>query len=382
MDFTFSEDQESLRGLAAKIFDDQATPERTKAVEDREEAFDAELWAALADAGLLGLCLPERIGGGGYGLIELGILLQEVGRHVARVPLLATVALGALPLARFGHTPAHEALLRGVSEGRVVLTGAFDEAGGADPLSPTATATPEGGGWRLEGCKVAVPYGPQAHRVVVSATLPDQRAALFLVDPTAPGAHMAPATSTTGEPLGQLTMTGTLIGPEDRLGTDEDQPLLWAYQRAVAGLCAEAAGVLEGGLRITTDYIGQRQQFGRALASFQGPAMRIADAYIDTQAVGVTTWSAIWKLEEGLPADEALAIAKFWVADGGQRAVHAYQHLHGGMGLDTSYPIHRYFTWAKALESSLGGATAQLLRLGDALADPPHHDSEVTPSVA
>lgn len=382
MDFTFSEDQESLRGLAAKIFDDQATPERTKAVEDRDLAYDAELWAALADAGLLGLCLPEEVGGGGYGLIELGILLQEVGRHVARVPLLATLALGGLPLARFGHTPAHHALLRGVVEGRVILSGAFDEAGGADPVSPTTTASPDGAGWRLDGCKVAVPYGPQAQAVVVAALLPDQRGGLFLVDPTAPGTQMTPATSTTGEPLGQLTMTGTSVGSEDRLGGDDDQPLLWAYQRAIAGMCATAAGVLEGGLRITTDYIGQRQQFGRALASFQGPAMRIADAYIDTQAVGVTTWSAIWKLDEGFPAAEALAIAKFWVADGGQRAVHAYQHLHGGMGLDTSYPIHRYFTWAKALESSLGGATAQLLRLGDALAASAHHQSEVTPSVA
>jgi alkylation response protein AidB-like acyl-CoA dehydrogenase len=390
VDFTFSEDQDSLRGLAAQIFTDQATPERSKAAEDSGDPYDRDLWAALADANLLGLCLPEDVGGSGYGLVELGIVLEEAGRHVARVPLL-----GALPVARFGSAAQRPQWLPGVSDGRIILTAALDEAGGADPLAPTTTASPaspaspaslaspDGTGWRLHGTKVAVPYGPQADRVVVSATIPGNGTGLFLIDPTAPGTDMAPATSTTGEPLGLLTMDGTLVEGGDRLGGsfsgDGVDPVRWSYQRAVAGMCAVAAGVLEGGLRITTEYIGQRQQFGRALASFQGPAMRIADAYIDTQAVGVTTWSAIWRLEQGLPADEELAIAKFWVADGGQRAVHAFQHLHGGMGLDTSYPIHRYFTWAKALEASLGGATAQLLRIGEFLANPPQ---EITTHVA
>jgi 3-oxocholest-4-en-26-oyl-CoA dehydrogenase beta subunit len=370
VDFTFTEDQESLRGLVAQILDDHATPARTKVVEDEGHPFDTDLWSRLAAAELLALCLPEEAGGGGAGLMELGVVLEEAGRHVARVPLCAVLALGALPVARFGG-PEQRDLLRAVGEGAVLLTAAHDEPGGADPLAPTTSARPDGTGWRLHGCKIAVPYGPQAERIVTSASLPTGSTALFLVDPRAAGAEMAAATSTSGEPLGLLTLDGAWVGGGDRLGVTADDPVGWAYRLAVAAQCVTAAGVLNGGLRITADYIAQRQQFGRPIAAFQGAAMRIADAYIDTQAVWISAWSAMWHLSQELDAAEALAIAKFWVADGGQRAVHAFQHLHGGIGIDVSYPIQRYFTLAKTLEASLGGATAQLMRLGALLAAPP-----------
>jgi alkylation response protein AidB-like acyl-CoA dehydrogenase len=371
VDFTFTEDQESLRGLVAQIFDAHATPARTKAIEDEGHPFDADLWSRLAKAELLALCLPEDVGGGGFGLMELGIVLEEAGRHVARVPLYAAVALGALPVARFGSRGHHD-LLRAVGEGAVLLTAAHDEAGGANPLAPTTSAQPDGPGWRLNGCKIAVPYGPQAERIVTSATLTTGGTALFLVDPRDAGAEMAAATSTSGEPLGLLTLHDAWVGGGDRLGAAAGDPVGWAYRLAVAAQCVAAAGILDGGLRITADYIARRQQFGRAIATFQAAAMRIADAYIDTQAVWITAWSAMWCLSQELDADEDLAIAKFWVADGGQRAVHAFQHLHGGIGLDVSYPIQRYFTLAKSLEGSLGGATPQLMRLGAMLAAEPH----------
>jgi alkylation response protein AidB-like acyl-CoA dehydrogenase len=378
VDFTFTEDQDSLRGLVAQIFDDHATPARTKAIEDEVHPFDTGLWSRLAAAELLGLCLPEEVGGGGSGLMELGIVLEEAGRHAARVPLYAALALGTLPVARFGG-PDHHDLLRAVGEGAVLLTAAHDEAGGADPLAPTTSAQPDGPGWRLNGCKIAVPYGPRAERVVTSASLTTGGTALFLVDPRDAGAEMAAAASTSGEPLGLLTLDGAWVGGGDRLGATAEDPVGWAYRLAVAAQCVTAAGVLDGGLRITADYIAQRQQFGRAIATFQGAAMRIADAYIDSQAVWISAWSALWRLSQELQADEALAIAKFWVADGGQRAVHAFQHLHGGIGLDVSYPIHRYFTLAKTLEVSLGGASTQLMRLGDMLAAP---ENEIADCVA
>jgi alkylation response protein AidB-like acyl-CoA dehydrogenase len=375
VDFTFTEDQDSLRGLVAQILDDRATPARTKAIEDEGRPFDTDLWSTLAAAELLALCLPEEVGGGGAGLMELGIVLEEAGRHAARVPLYPALALGALPVARFGG-PQHRDLLVAVGEGALLLTAAHDEPGGADPLAPTTSAQPDGTGWRLNGCKIAVPYGPQAERIVTSASLTTGGTALFVVDPGDAGADMAAAASTSGEPLGFLSLDGAWVTCDDRLGAAAADPVGWAYRLAVAAQCVTAAGVLDGGLRITADYIAQRQQFGRPIAAFQGAAMRIADASIDAQAVWVSAWSALWHLSQELDADEAVAIAKFWVADGGQRAVHAFQHLHGGIGLDVSYPIHRYFTLAKALEASLGGATTQLLRLGAMLAAAPDGNSD------
>jgi alkylation response protein AidB-like acyl-CoA dehydrogenase len=129
-------------------------------------------------------------------------------------------------------------------------------------------------------------------------------------------------------------------------------------------VCATATGVFEKAIGITAEYITQRQQFNRPIATFQGATIKIADAYIDLQAITVATWSALWLLsQERADASDALAIAKFWVADGGQRIAYACQHLHGGIGVDRDYPLHRYFLWAKELEAMFGGVNAQLLQV-------------------
>ena len=145
----------------------------------------------------------------------------------------------------------------------------------------------------------------------------------------------------------------------------------WIVERTTAGLCAIAIGVCEEALRLTAEYTKTREQFDRPIATFQAVGQRAADAYIDTEAVRLTAWQASWRLAAGLPATEEVAVAKFWAAEGGQRVVHAAQHLHGGIGVDRDYPLYRYFTWAKQLELTLGGATPQLVHLGRLLAAEP-----------
>ena len=127
----------------------------------------------------------------------------------------------------------------------------------------------------------------------------------------------------------------------------------------------------EEALAITARYVSEREQFGSKLGTFQAVAQRVADAYIDTEAIRLTALQAAWRLVEGLDAHDELMTAKFWAADGAQRVVHAAQHLHGGIGVDLDYPIHRYFRWAKVLELTLGGASPSLLRLGASLAAQP-----------
>jgi alkylation response protein AidB-like acyl-CoA dehydrogenase len=139
----------------------------------------------------------------------------------------------------------------------------------------------------------------------------------------------------------------------------------------LAAICATQTGVCEEALAITARYVSEREQFGTKLGTFQAVGQRIADAYIDTEAIRLTALQAIWRLSVGLDADDELMVAKFWAADGGQRVVHAAQHLHGGIGVDTDYAIHRYFRWTKVLELTLGGASPSLLRLGASLVDQP-----------
>jgi len=155
--------------------------------------------------------------------------------------------------------------------------------------------------------------------------------------------------------------------PGDPLGGGSDA-LAWLVRRATVGLCAMQVGVTERALRMTAEYVSTREQFGRPLSAFQAVSQRAADAYVDVEGIRLTTLAAAWRLAEGLDADDSIAIAKFWAAEGGQRVVHAAQHLHGGVGVDVSYPLHRSFLWAKQLELSLGGGTEQLLRLGAMIA--------------
>jgi len=150
----------------------------------------------------------------------------------------------------------------------------------------------------------------------------------------------------------------------------------WLGSRGTVGVCATQLGVLERALELTAGYARSREQFGRPIGSFQAVAQRLADAYVDVEAVRLTLWQAAWLLAEGSPdgptvsaaVSAAVATAKFWAADAGHRVAHTAVHVHGGLGIDTSYPVHRYFVAAKRAEFTLGGATAQLLRLGDVLA--------------
>jgi alkylation response protein AidB-like acyl-CoA dehydrogenase len=373
MDFTFDDVQRDLHDLARKILDEQVTTERLLELEDASEPFDRRVWKQLADANLLGVALPEAFGGSGYGLMELCVLLEEVGRQVAPLPLLATVGLGAFPVAELGTDEQRRRYLPAVIAGTSLLTAALCEPGHADPLAPTTVARRDGSGWRLDGEKLAVPYAPIADAVLVPAATGDATIGVFIVTPETENAVVESATATNGEPQGRLVLSGARVDDSDVLGdANADRRVVdWIYQHALACYCATAVGVFDRALRITAAYLSERKQFDRPLATFQGATLRAADAYIDTEAIRVTTWSAIWRLASGRDAHDELAIAKFWVADGGQRIANACQHLHGGMGATTDYPIHRYFRWAKLLEHAMGGATPQLLRLGEAIAAGP-----------
>ena len=371
MDFSFSEEQQDLQGLARQILEGELSHERLKEIEGGDDNFDRELWSKLADAGVLGIALPEAQGGGGYGFLETALVLEQIGRTVAPIPYYAT-SIAALAVARFGTDEQRATLLPGVVDGETILTAALTEPG-TDPLHPVTTATPDGDGWLLDGLKDCVPAGPLADHVLVPARTPDGRVIVAVVDPTATGVTRERQDTTNHHAEARLTLAGVKVAAADVLGSPDNgaEVLEWTVERATAGLCAIAIGICEEAVRMTAEYTKTREQFDRPIATFQAVGQRAADAYIDTEGVRLTAWQAIWRLSEDLPATTEVAVAKFWAADGGQRVVHAAQHLHGGMGVDRDYPLHRYFLWAKWLELSLGGATRQLLTIGKHLADEP-----------
>jgi acyl-CoA dehydrogenase len=370
MDFSFSDEQVAVRDLAAKIFDGMVSVERIKQVETSDDRMDDALWTELAKADLLGLAVPVTAGGSGLGMIEVCLLLQEQGRTLAPVPVHAGVILGALPLAAFGTDAQKDAWLPGILDGSVIVTAALEEPSSVDAEAPRTTATPRSGGWVLDGVKCAVPAGTVAARVLVPATAPDGSVTVFLVDPMSPGVRRDHAETTDRQRVGHLTLDGVVVAPGDVVGGEGAGRAVvgWMRDRALVGLCALQLGVAEEALRLAAAYTSTRLQFGKPLSTFQGVSLRAADAYIDTSAMRVTLWQAAWRLDHDLASSKEIAVAKWWAADGGERVVHATQHLHGGMGADVDYPVHRYFLWGKQIADTLGGASRQLAVLGAQIA--------------
>ncbi len=372
MDFAFSEEQDAVRELAARILGDLSTPEHLKEVEATDDRIDRKVWTELGSAGLLGVALPESCGGAGLGYLAAAIVAEEVGRHAAAVPFVASVVLGAMPIAEFGTEQQKQTWLPGAVAGDTILTAALVETG-ADPWKPNLQAVRQGDGWRLDGVKVEVPAGMVADAVIVSARTEDGNVALFIVDPAAPGISRRRQEATSWQIEAELELSGVTVGPEALLaGGDNGRVALeWLLERAAAAYCVEVAGACQAAVKLTAAYTIEREQFGKPIATFQAVGQRAADAYIDTEGVRLTSWQAAWRLAEGLPAAAEVAVAKYWADEGAQRAVHAAQHLHGGVGVDRDYPLHRYFLRTKHLALTLGGTTPSLLRLGEYLATEP-----------
>ena len=366
MDLAFTDDQSSLRELAKQIFIGYCTDEKLTAIEATGSAFDAGLWSELARSHLLGFGVPEELGGNGGGMIELAVLLEQAGRFAAPVPLWAALVCGSLPVSMFGTDEQKERLLKPAMEGSSIITGAFDEPTSRDLLKPQTKAERDGNAWRLTGAKEHVPAVAQASRVIVAADSPDGLA-LFLLDPANAAITQQPNTSE--EPLSLIEMENARVEPNDVLaGPGADETWQKIIDHALVGLCAQQVGVAEQALRITAEYTSGREQFGRPLGTFQAVQQRIADGYVDVEAMRWTMWHAAWLLSEGLPATDEAAEAKYFAAEGGHRVLAAAQHLHGGVGVDMSYPLHRFTFLSKQIELTLGGASEQLDRLGARMA--------------
>jgi acyl-CoA dehydrogenase len=359
MDFSLSEAQTELAGLARKILAERDTPQRQ--------------WAELAAAGVLAAGLPESLGGAGLGFLEQCSVLAELGRAVSLVPYLPSVVLGAGAIAEFGCPDQQDRWATRAGAGSVVLTAALSEEDGDDPSAPSARAERDGDRWRLSGVKTAVPAAARADLMLVPASAGDG-VMVFLVEPSDHGVTVQPQTLTDGADAGRLILDGAALDDGRVLGGRRRGAEVagWLAAHGTVGLCAVQAGVAGRALELTAEYARNREQFGRPIGSFQAVAQRLADAYIDVEAVQLTMWQAAWLLATRQPDDAevsaAVATAKFWAADAGHRVAQTAVHVHGGLGIDLSYPVHRYFTAAKLAEFTLGGATAQLRRLGDVLA--------------
>jgi alkylation response protein AidB-like acyl-CoA dehydrogenase len=322
----------------------QAVCDVVTSVLDRDNS-----WDALVAGGVTALAVPERLGGDGVGLAEVATALIEIGRHGTISPALATLGLGLVPLVDLASDEQQDRYLAAVARSSV-LTAALNEPGAALPDRP-ATTFADG---KLNGTKVAVPYAAQADWLLVTAG-----GAVVVISPNADGVTVTKTpTSNHGDEysvtFADAEVDGVLNGAQPRR----------VNQLALAAIGAFASGLVAGALRLTADYVASREQFGKPLSTFQTVAAQLAEVYIASRTLTLVSSSVVWRLSEGLDADDDLDILGYWLASQAPPVMQICHHLHGGMGMDITYPMDRYYSTIKDLTRLVGGQAHRLDLVG------------------
>lgn len=404
MDFELSEADRTVRDLTAQVLGDLSTHERLRELSREGDGIDRKAWAALASTGVVGAALPEAHGGLGLDFMAPALALEQAGYHASPVPLLSTAVMGAMPIAAFGAPEQQSRWLPSIADGSMLAcatlpldpagpladedadaeagVGTADSAGtqaagGVGALTDrrlTVTARPDSrGGWVLNGAVGLVIGGLDAGLALVPARLDGEGGTgVFCVPADADGLSVEPVEVTTGRTEARFGFDGVTVEAGDRLGgagTDGAEIADFIELRTSAGLCMLMAGAARAAIELAAAYTKQRHQFDRPIATFQAVSQRAGDSYIDAEAIALTAYQAAWRIAVGLEAHHQTAIAKYWAAEGGFRVVHAAVHVHGGVGVDRDYPLHRHFLLARWAELALGCAETQLATLGRLLAD-------------
>jgi alkylation response protein AidB-like acyl-CoA dehydrogenase len=367
MDFLMPEETNDLSGLVRDITESVCTAAHHKELDKLDDRFDRTLWSKLIDADVLSAATPEALGGGGFGSLEQAAILTALGRQLAAVPYLESVVLAAGALAKFGSDALQQEWAVPAVKGDKVLTVALDAEMGEGPVQ----AASSGAGHRLTGSRALVAYGPSADAFLVPAET-DSGVKVFVVASSDAGVSVTALDTTGHGSVSHLDLQGVDVGPERIVGGDQgDAVVSWLRAHESLGHSAFQLGVLERALELTATYAREREQFERPIGSFQAVSSRLADGYIDVKALRLTVTQAAWRLSEDLPSDLEVGTAAFWAADAGHRVAHTTVHVHGGVGIDTDHPVHRYFLAAKQTEFAVGSATGQLLQIGRELAETP-----------
>jgi alkylation response protein AidB-like acyl-CoA dehydrogenase len=369
VDFTISEELKSAQQLAQQILNDYTTVDKLKVIEKQDERFDAGLWNALAEAGLLGLDIPESHGGTELGFYALTMLCEEVGRTVAWVPVIPVLVSAAGTLRRFASNAQKEQWLSAIASGTTLVSAALDEYSNDDPAAPSATAQKQEGGYSITGTKICVSNAKSAARIMVSARAGDELV-VALVDPRAAGVTLNAQRVTTGETRHELVMNKVQVPTADIVATGAEAlaAMEWALAATRTALAAMAVGVCDKMMRITGSYTSERQQFGRALATFQAVSHSVANSYIDVECLRLVTQQAASLIDQGRPVGETVLMAKIWCGNVAHRVSQASQHNHGGTGVDRDYVLYRYCELARQIELTAGSSAQLTGELGQTIA--------------
>jgi alkylation response protein AidB-like acyl-CoA dehydrogenase len=364
MDFGFTEEQEALRKSAREFLNDRSTTQLVRDLMASKTGFDEKLWKDMSDLGWMGTMIAEDDGGLGLSLIELAVLVEEMGRALLPSPFYSSVGLAAPVIAATAEGALRKSVLGGIASGELRATVALvEEEGRWDAAGIKAKATPVDGGYKLSGTKVFVPDAHLADEIVVVARTskakdPREGISLFLV-PTSDKKMKIKQLDTIDRTrrLAQVKVGGVEVPAERRLGPEGGAwPMLErALDRSATVLAAEAMGLATKVLELSRDYAKERTQFDKPIGSFQAISHRIADMLVMTENARSTTYYAAWALEEGVPdAPLAAATAKVAASEAARVVAQGGMQVHGGIGFTWEHDMHLYYRRALWCELFLG----------------------------
>ncbi|MFC9786148.1 acyl-CoA dehydrogenase family protein [Rhodococcus sp. NPDC127528] len=369
MDFELNDEQVMLRDTTRELLSRSYDAEKRNAVTATGQGWSTEVWGKLAEIGLLGLPFAEEDGGMGAGPVETMTVMNEIGRSLAPEPFLDAVLVPGGLIAEAGSAEQRAKILPGVAEGETLLAFAHDEPGSRWPNQRVATtATRTGDGWTVTGTKNPVLHGDCAGTLVVSATLPDGGVGLFLVDADAAGVVRKSYATHDGLRGAQIELAEATAQPLGE-GGDASAAIVGAQVRAQAALCAEAVGAMGEALRLTTDYLKQRKQFGVPLAKFQALTQRAADMYVELELASSMSLYATMSLADGIVDTTIASRVKLQVSRAARHIGLEAIQMHGGIGMTAEYPVGHYVSRLTAIGHTLGSADDHLRVLAGRVAD-------------
>ena len=362
MNFALSEEQQMLQASATEFVKRESSLKRVRELREDEIGFSRELWGKMAELGWNGILFPESVGGLGEGMVEMIVVMEELGRGLMPEPMLSSVLMGGTALAQGGTEAQQKQWLPGVVEGTSLLSLAYMERQSRyDPYDVATEAKQDGGGWVLNGEKMFVPDAAVADRIVVTARSGGDRRSregveMFLVDPKAVGVTLTPIPTMDWRKQFGLKLDGVKLDEADRLtGQDTGLALEATLDRATVGLSAEMLGAMNEAFSMTLEYIKTRKQFGVPIGSFQALKHRAADEYVQTELSRSSVYYAAMTIDENMPdLQRAVSTAKARCNDAFTLIGNESIQMHGGIGVTDEHDIGFYFKRGRVARVTLG----------------------------
>jgi alkylation response protein AidB-like acyl-CoA dehydrogenase len=362
MDLAFSEEQEMLKTMARDFLTDKLPKTVVKEIEESEPGYSPELWKEIAGLGWMGLAFPEKYGGSDMSFIDLAVLLEEMGRACLPGPYFSTVILGGLPILDAGTDEQKDEYLPKIASGEAIFTLALTEPSASYNASAIKTkATAEKDAYIINGTKLFVPDANVADYMLVVARS-DEKAkgeggiTILIVDAKSPGISCTVLKTIANDKLCEVVFDKVKVPKENILGQlnqgwKEVQKII---QRAAVAKCCEMTGCIQQALDMTVEYAKERKQYDRPIGSFQVIQHYCADMATDVDGTRLSAYQAAWRLSEGLPCTQEVAIAKAWAGEACQRVMALAHQIHGAIGVTIDHDLQYYTRRAKAAEVSFG----------------------------